>query len=390
MHVGRPTHDRMSESFTFDYGPRVVSGIGASDDLASLVPDGPVLLVTDANLCELGLIDGVVAGLAGRDVVIFDDVQEDPHERSVLEAVEMAREAHVASVIGFGGGSPMDVAKAAAYLLGTDEQIADIYGVDKALCVGLPLVLVPTTAGTGSEATAISILTVGETSKQGIVGRGLYATHAVLDPALTMGLPRHVTAATGIDAMVHAIEAYTTRHRKNPISDMFSREALALLAGNIREACDEPGNIEARTAMLRGSYLAGLAFANAPCAGVHALAYPLGGHFHVPHGLSNALMLPQVLTHNMPAAREMYAELAPLIDPSLDGLGTQAKAQGLVVALQSIAADIGLSPRLADVGIAAGHCDLLADEAMKQERLLTNNPVEITREDARRMYEAAL
>ncbi|WP_271078011.1 iron-containing alcohol dehydrogenase [Aurantiacibacter sp. MUD61] len=376
--------------FTFHYGPQVTSGIGASGDLAPLLPDGPVLFVTDANLRAIGLTDAALAGLAERDVVIFDDVQEDPHEASVLGALELAREAGTQSVVGFGGGSPMDVAKAAAYLLGSGDDIADIYGVGMAEGQGAPLVLVPTTAGTGSEATNIAILTVGETQKKGIVSNALYATHAVLDASLTTGLPRHVTGATGVDAMVHAIEAYTTRRLKNPISDALAKEALRLLSASLITACEEPDNLEVRDAMLRGSYLAGVAFSNAPCAGVHALAYPLGGHFHVPHGLSNALMLPQVLAHTMPAARELYAELAEVVDPTLASLGTQAKAQGFVEAMRDLAIAAGLSPRLADVGISQGDLDLLADEAMLQTRLLQNNMIDITRDDARRMYEAAL
>ncbi|VVT14479.1 iron-containing alcohol dehydrogenase [Erythrobacter sp. EC-HK427] len=383
----------MSGSFTFHYGPQVTSGIGASADLAPLLPDGPVLFVTDANLRRLGLCDAALAGLAGRDIVVFDDVQEDPHEASVLGALALAREAGARSVVGFGGGSPMDVAKAAAYLLGSGERIADIYGVGQAKGQGAPLVLVPTTAGTGSEATNIAILTVGETQKKGIVSNALYAAHAVLDASLTTGLPRHVTAATGIDAMVHAIEAYTTKRLKNPISDALAKEALRLLRGNLLTACDDPENLAARDAMLRGSYLAGVAFANAPCAGVHALAYPLGGHFHVPHGLSNALMLRQVLAHNMPAARELYAELALVMLPELAEkrhLGARVLADAFAGEMQALATAAGLPKTLSEVGIGGDHLDLLADEAMKQERLLVNNPVAITRADARRMYEAAL
>lgn len=376
--------------FSFDYGPRVVSGIGASANLAPMLPDGPVLFVTDANLRSLGLCDAALAGLGDHAVAVYDDVQEDPHEASVLAAVDVARNICAASVIGFGGGSPMDVAKAAAYLLGSGEDIASIYGVGLAQGQSAPLVLVPTTAGTGSEATPISILTVGETQKKGIVSPALYADWAVLDANLTTGLPRHVTGATGIDAMVHAIEAFTSKRLKNPISDALAKEALRLLAANIVAVCEAPDNLAARDAMLRGSYLAGVAFANAPVGGVHALAYPLGGHFHVPHGLSNALMLPHVLAYNLPAARDLYAELAPEIAPQLAPLSTQARAQGFVETLRDLSAAIGLRRKLADVGVAAEHCGLLADEAMKQERLLVNNPLEITREDARRIYEAAL
>ncbi|MHB9879685.1 iron-containing alcohol dehydrogenase [Pacificimonas sp. ICDLI1SI03] len=380
----------MNQTFQFNYGPRVISGSGTSADLSGLLPDGAVLFITDTGVRDLGLPERALAALADRTITVFDDVEADPSAGTVEAAVAAGNDIGATAVIGFGGGSPMDVAKAAAYLLGSGDALDDIYGVDQAKGRSLPLILVPTTAGTGSEATPISILTVGGAEKKGIVSPALYADWAILDADLTLGLPRHVTAATGIDAMVHAIEAFTSKRLKNPLSDALAREALRILAANIRTVCDQPDNRDARAAMLLGAHLAGVCFSNAPVAGVHALAYPLGGHFHVPHGLSNALMLPHVLTHNMGAARELYAELAVEVDPSLGALGTQARAQGFVEELRAIAADTGLSPRLSDVGVTVDHLDLLADEAMKQQRLLINNPAEITRVDALRLYRAAL
>jgi alcohol dehydrogenase class IV len=294
------------------------------------------------------------------------------------------------SVVGFGGGSPMDVAKLAAYLLGNGEDLDSLWGVGKATGQRLPLALVPTTAGTGSEATPVSIITVGEGEKKGVSSAALVADWAVLDPELTLGLPRAVTAATGVDAMVHAIEAYTSARLKNPLSDLLAREALRLLSANIEAACDTPHDLDARGAMLLGAHLAGVAFANAPVAGVHALAYPLGGHFHVPHGVSNALMLPHVLGHNMAAAMPLYAELGALLDPKLAELGTQAQAQGFVEAMRAICRRAGVPLKLSEVGVGCGDLDFLAREAMKQERLLVNNPCRISEADARRLYEAAL
>ncbi len=382
----------MTSSFSFSYGPKLVSGSGATLDMARLLPDAALLFVTDANMRALGLCDAPIAALeaAGRAITIFDAVEADPSEETVLAAVAAGRAASVHGVVGFGGGSPMDVAKLAAYLLGSNDDLTAIYGVDMARGEKLPLVLVPTTAGTGSEATPISIITIDGNQKKGVVAPALYADWALLDAELTVGLPPGVTAATGVDAMVHAIEAYTSVRFKNPLSDMFSRQALTLLAANIGAVVNDGMNIAARQAMLLGSHLAGIAFANAPVAGVHALAYPLGGHFHVPHGLSNALMLPHVLRHNMTDAMGLYAELGPLIDPGLMALGRQAQAQGLVEALMRIAADSGLPDRLAAVGVSAADLDQLADDAMLQTRLLVNNPSPITREDARRLYAAAL
>lgn len=380
------------KSFSFDYGPQVASGAGMSAQLATWLPEGMALFVTDRRVLELGLATSALDGLAAsrREVAIFDAVEADPSRATLEAAVERGREAGVKSVIGFGGGSPMDVAKLAAYLLGSGDALDDIWGVGNATGTALPLVLVPTTAGTGSEATPVAIITLPGDEKRGVSSAALVAQRAVLDPLLTVGLPRHVTAATGMDAMVHAIEAYTSVHLKNPLSDMLAREALALLSANLITACEHPDDIEARSAMLLGAHLAGVAFANAPVAGVHALAYPLGGRFHVPHGLSNVLMLPHVLRHNMAAALPLYAELAPIVDAALAGLGTQAKAAGLIETLAEMSRAAGMEQRLREVGVEHGHLDMLADDAMLQTRLLRNNPCDITRNDARRLYEAAL
>jgi alcohol dehydrogenase class IV len=374
------------QDYQFHYGPRLVAGQGAAERLVDLLPPGRCLFVTDSNIRALGLADSVLASLP--DVVIFDAVEQDPSRDTLMAAVAAGE--GCASVIGFGGGSPMDVAKLAAYLLGSDDDLDAIWGVGKAFGTRLPLALVPTTAGTGSEATGVSVITIGGGVKNAVNSPALNANLAVLDPELTIGLPRHVTAATGIDAMVHAIEAYTSARRKNPVSDMLAKEALRLLSQNLAAACEWPDDRAARANMLLGAHYAGVAFDNAPVGGVHALAYPLGGHFHVPHGLSNSLVLPHVLGHNMPVAMRDYAELGCVLDPSLTSLGTQAQAQGFVEGIAALTLATGLPLRLSDVGIRAEHLDLLAFEAMKQERLLINNPCPISEADARRLYEAAL
>lgn len=370
--------------FAFRHAPRLLCGAGTSGGLAALVPPGPILFVTDQALLGLGLARAALAALrrAGHDVVIFADVEADPSAATVLAAVAAGQGGGVASVVGFGGGSPMDVAKLAAYLLGSGDALDAIYGVDVAAGARLPLVLVPTTAGTGSEATPISIVTVGATEKKGVVAWALAPDVAVLDSGLTVGLPRHVTAATGIDAMVHAIEAYTSARLKNPLSDALAREALRLLFGNLPVVMEAPDDIDARSAMLLGSHLAGVAFANAPVGGVHALAYPLGGHFHVPHGASNALMLAGVLRHNLPKAADHYAELGAVL-----GLG--GGAEGFISALEGMMAATGLPLSLRDWRVGQADLPMLAAEAMKQQRLLVNNPVPISAADALTLYQAA-
>lgn len=378
-------------SFTFHPGPRLIAGAGKSASFAELLPVGPCLFVTDEQLVGLGLTDPALKALdvSGRSPAVFDKVEADPSRATLEAAVEAGRSTGAVSVVGFGGGSPMDVAKLAAYLLGSGDDLESIWGVDIARGQRLPLILIPTTAGTGSEATPISVITCEGGVKLAVNARPLTADWAVLDPQLTVGLPRSVTAATGIDAIVHAVEAYTSARLKNPISDALSREALRLLTANLLTACAEPQNIAAREAMLLGAHLAGLAFSNAPVAGVHALAYPLGGLHHLPHGVTNALMLRHVLQHNAEAAREHYAELAPIVVPQCEAEGSQARAALLIDRLDQLVRESGIAPRLRDYGIDIAETPILAREAMKQTRLLVNNPCEITEADAKRLYEAA-
>ena len=378
------------QPFTFTYGPRIIATSTGAVELAALLPDGACLLVTDDQLIGLGLAAPWIAELEKtRSVTLFSAVEADPSKATLLAAVEAGRAAGVTSVVGFGGGSPMDVAKLAAYLLGSGDDLDSIWGVEVATGAKLPLILVPTTAGTGSEATPIAVITVDGGTKLAVNARAITADIAILDPTLTTGLPRHVTAATGIDAMVHAVEAYTSARLKNPLSDALAREALRLLSANLIRACEHPGDLAARSAMLLGAHLAGVAFSNAPVAGVHALAYPLGGLHHLPHGLSNALMLRHVLQHNAEAARDHYAELAEILLPDCAGQGSQSKCASLIDALDKMVTDSGLKPRLRDHGIERSDIPILAREAMKQTRLLVNNPCPIDEADAARLYEAA-
>jgi alcohol dehydrogenase len=326
---------------------------------------------------------------AGIQVQLYADVLADPPEHIVLQAAAYARSHKTDIVIGFGGGSSMDVAKLISILAASDQPLSSMYGIGNVKGDRLPLVQIPTTAGTGSEVTPISIVTTGETSKMGVVSPKLYADLAILDAELTVGLPAKVTAATGIDAMVHAIEAYTTRHKKNALSDMLAREALRLLSRNLVQACENGSNLEARQAMLLGAMLAGQAFSNAPVAAVHALAYPIGGIFHVPHGLSNSLVLPHVMRFNAGHAAASYAELAGIVVPGCAG-SEEARSHALIGALEQLASRVGIATTLREVGISEADLDRLADDAMLQTRLLVNNPRDLQREDARAIYAAAL
>ncbi len=349
-----------------------------------------LLIVTDRFLHDAGLLDPSKTSLKteGFDVTVFDAVVADPPEAVLMQAVEQARTAGCDIVLGLGGGSSMDIAKLVAVLLHNDQPLSSMYGIGNIKGGRVPLVQVPTTAGTGSEVTNITILTTGEKTKMGIVAPQLYADRVLLDGALTLGLPPEQTAATGIDAMVHAIEAFTSRHRKNPLSDLFAREALRLLAANLVTACTDGANRPAREAMLLGAALAGKAFANSPVAAVHALAYPLGGHFHLPHGLTNALMLGPVLSFNMKAAAPLYAELADVVlEPGAGDEG--ARAAAFVAFMDDLMTRSGAPRRLRDCAVPEDSLPALARDAMLQTRLLVNNPVEVTEEDALTLYREA-
>ncbi|HZW13634.1 MAG TPA: iron-containing alcohol dehydrogenase [Noviherbaspirillum sp.] len=385
-----------SAAFTFSTVPHLVSEPGAATRLGSTIKQHfsrtrHALIVTDSGFLKTGLLEAPIASLGqvGLTVSIFSDVVADPPEAVVMKAVDDARKKEIDLVIGIGGGSSMDVAKLIAALVNTEQDLKSMYGIGNVKGGRLPLVQVPTTAGTGSEVTPISIVTTGATTKMGVVSPQLYADLAILDAELTVGLPPKVTAATGIDAMVHAIEAYTTKIKKNPLSDMLARQALKLLSENIVSACEDGKNLAVRQAMLLGAMLAGQSFANAPCAAVHALAYPIGGIFHVPHGLSNSLVLPHVLRFNAPNAATLYAELAEIVAPGVTG-SAEARTQVLIDRMDEIAQRTGIDTRLRQVGIAESDLDRLADDAMLQTRLLTNNPREVKREDARAIYAAAL
>ena len=381
--------------FLFSTVSDVLSGPGSSAQLGDMAAGMGIrraLVVTDPGIIKFGLLDAAVANLEANNIAlnIYADVVADPPESVVLDAVRAAQEFGCDGVIGFGGGSSMDVAKLLAVLIKGEQPLADIYGVDQITGGRLPLIQVPTTAGTGSEATMVSIITTGETTKAGVVSRTLLADKIILDASLTTGLPPAVTAATGIDAMVHAIEAFTTKNKKNPLSDMLAREALRLMAGNIETAVKQGDNLEARSAMLLGAMLAGQAFANAPVAAVHALAYPLGGNYHIPHGLSNSLVLPHVLRFNGPEAGHQYAELASIILPGKtlpeDPL---AVTELLATYFLQLAEDLGLPTTLRQMSIDEADLPMLAEQAMLQQRLLINNPRDVSFDDALAIYQQA-
>jgi len=383
------------DSFTFDTVPSVRFGAGCLDQIGLIAGETvgkTCLVVTDRGLVATGIVDQALAALhsCGIHCEVFDQVEADPSEATVLSAVAQARALGCNSIIGLGGGSSLDVAKLVAYLAGTGEQISDIYGVGLALGKRLPLVLVPTTSGTGSEVTPIAIVTTPNQEKMGVVSPALLPDVALLDPLLTLGLPANITAATGIDAMVHAIEAYASASpNNNPISRTLALQALRLLGGALLRGVHQGDDLEARSDLLIGSMLAGQAFANSPVAAVHALAYPIGGHFKIPHGLSNALVLPHVLRFNIDTAPDAYAQMASAAFPKLADVRKVERAAAFCNSLEGLSRSCNLPQRLRDVGIAREALPMMARDAMNQTRLLINNPRPVTEADALSIYEAA-
>ena len=380
--------------FQFQTVPNIISGLGSIQELKNVLTQQnyqKALIVTDAGMILHQLHQPILEILTqiSLEYLIYSDIQADPPEHIVLEAVDFATQEQIDVIIGFGGGSSMDVAKIIALLAHPKQQqkLSEIYGVNQAKSPRLPLILIPTTAGTGSEVTPISIVTTGATTKMGVVAPILYADVAILDATFTQGLPAHITAATGIDAMVHAIEAYTSNVKKNFYADMLAQNALKLLNHNLTKVLKNGADLEARQNMLVGSMLAGQAFANAPVGAVHALAYPLGGHFHLSHGHSNALVLVEVLKFNAPKAKQHYAELMQLLDPRSTGC-TDGLCDLFIDHMQNHLDQSGLTLKLKDLDIPEAKLPQLAKDAMLQSRLLQNNPREMTEQDALQIYQA--
>ena len=368
------------------------TAVNSTDQIVNLLGKN-IFVITDEGLTELGLYDKTIKKLQSySNINIFNKVESDPSKSTLLKAFDEATAFKSTGVLGFGGGSSMDVAKLISLLLGSNQNIDTIWGVNNAKGPRIPLVLIPTTAGTGSEVTPISIITMDDKEKKGVSSKLILPDLAILDPSLTINLPPNITASTGIDAMVHAIEAYTSINpNNNPISKMLSIEALKFLGSSIKTAVFDGHNINARSNMLFGSMLAGKAFANSPVAAVHALAYPIGGLFNISHGLSNSLVLPSVMKFNSinKETKKNYANLAPFVFKDLDNSKSdEIVCNNFIDSLESLSKELKLPYRLRDLEIPEEACQLMASEAMKQTRLLVNNPRKIEESDAFNIYKS--
>lgn len=381
--------------FVFETTPRIICLRGACAELGGLVSGlgiRHVFVVTDEGLLKAGLAAAAMQALqsASVKVTLYSDVQADPPEVAILDAVERAKSAGADGVIGIGGGSSLDTAKLVALLVKTPQDLSGIYGVGLAKGPRLPLIQIPTTAGTGSEVTPISVVTTPTEEKKPVVSSLLLPDVALLDADLTLGLPPAVTAATGIDALVHAIESLSTHLKGNPLSEVLALKAAKMICENLHEAVTNGRNPEVREQMLIASLLAGMAFSNASVGAVHAFAYPLGVRFHVPHGLSNSLMLPHILRFNQEACQTTYAKLGRTIAPVLADASDALAANTFIEMVCSLVQKMPYAQKLRDVGVTQKDIPVLAQDVMKIQRLLDHNPRSITIEHATALYQQAL
>jgi len=385
----------MSRITLFRTIPRIVMGPGALDQLADearALKAKKVLIVTDQGLIEAGLVKQAQAVLEKADIkyAVFGDVEADPRYEIVADCVAMIRAENADLIIGFGGGSPIDIAKVSAVMAINEGPISQYFGIDLIPQAGLPTLIIPTTAGTGSEVTPIAILSDHtQKLKKGIVSQHLFPSAALLDPELTLGLPAPVTAATGMDALIHAIESFTSKNATS-ISDMLARQAMQLIAKNIRTAYTDGSNLVARSNMLEGSLLAGMAFCNAGVTAVHAFAYPIGAEFHIPHGVANSIMLVPVMEFNMFGNLTRFAEMAEILGEDTSGLDERESAQAAVRAMRRLAVDLKIPDHLSDFGVREQDIPSLAEGVMKVTRLLANNPRELNQRDAEEIYRRVL
>ncbi|WP_175747102.1 iron-containing alcohol dehydrogenase [Burkholderia ambifaria] len=385
-------------TYHFQTVKHIVHGAGSLDTLADKLSllDTPVeriALITQPAMEELGIADRVIESLNAKDVDvrIIRGVEPEPTIGNV-ETVYQELIAPFApqAILSIGGGSVLDAAKLFAVRLTNDEPLRNWLGIDLIKHPGVPMILVPTTAGTGSEVTPNAIVTLpDEALKVGIVSRHLLPQIVILDAELTLGLPKPITAATGMDAFVHALESYIST-KANPISDMYAMESMRLIGANIVEAYENGRSLKAREAMMLGSMYGGLALTAAGTAAVHALAYPLGGMFNVTHGVANAMLLPHVMAFNLDAIEGRLSNVARALDLASKTDADPVAARKLIDKMEEWTAAVDIPQDLRKFGVSEAHLDALAVAASKVKRLLGNNPKALTLDDMKSIYSRLL
>ncbi len=385
----------MNRTFAFTGAQKIVFGNksfhGLAGHIQTLNAKNP-LVVLDKNLAKAGLGE-VVANLLvpeGIKYTVFDKVEPEPRIELADEGAAVAVKNKCDIVVGIGGGSAMDTAKAIAVLATNKGGAVDYLGLNKVAKPGLAKIMVPTTAGTGSEVTFTAVFVRRNLKKkEGMNSPYLYPELALLDPELTLSLPPQPTAHTGLDALCHAIESYTSVNA-SPMSEIFSLEAIALIGNNLRTCVHDGKNLQARENMLLGSLYAGLGLANAGVTAVHSLSYPLGGKYGIGHGLANTMMLPAVMAFNLPAALDKFADIAEAMGENTEGLPVREAAYLALEAVESLIEDCGINNTLEEFGIKEKDFPALADVALTVARPLENNPRKVTKENAIEIYADSL
>jgi len=380
------------KTFSFTGAKKIVFGNGSFAGLAEHLAELKMsrsLVVLDGNLAGAGF-GGKVAALMEKakiGYVLFDKAAPEPPIELADEGAKLALRKKCDGVVGIGGGSAMDLAKAIAVIAANHGKAEDYLGLNKVPGPGLPKIMVPTTAGTGSEVTFTAVFIRKKLKKkEGMNSPYLYPELALLDPELTLTLPPHPTAATGIDALCHAIESYTSINA-SPMSELLSLEAIRLISDNLRTAVHDGTNLEAREAMLLGSLYAGLGLANAGVTAVHSLSYPLGGKYGISHGLANTIMLPRVMAFNLPGAQEKFVDIAEIMGEIVDDLPLREAAYLAVEAVEALIEDCGVFTTLEELEIPEADFPELAKTAMTVARPLANNPCKMTPEDMVEIYQ---
>ncbi|AZC21119.1 iron-containing alcohol dehydrogenase [Pseudomonas sp. CMR5c] len=376
----------------FKIANKLITGQGAIEqldaELARLRVDNP-LIVTDAILVACGTVDLAVAHMGGRSHGIFDGVEPEPQVAIVRECANAYRAGRHDGLIGLGGGSAIDIAKAVAAFAGHEGALEQLFGIDQVPRKGPPLIAIPTTAGTGSEVTNVAILSDKQAQlKKGIVSDYLLPDVALVSPAMTLTCPRSVTAASGIDALVHAVESYLSLNG-SPITDALALGAIRLIVKALPKAYANPGHLQAREDMASASLMAGMAFGNAGVGAVHALAYPLGGRFNIAHGVSNALLLPYVMAWNKLACVERLRDIAQAMDVPVIGLSDEQAAEQAVKAMAALCAAVAIPTGMRSFGVPEEAIPAMAVEAAGIERLMRNNPRQLNAADIEQIYRAA-
>ena len=384
----------MKNIFSFTGAGKIVFGSGAFEQLLEYVDEfkgSKPLVVLDKNLSLAGFKERV-SGLfesGGMDYILFDRVEGEPALDLADEGAKIALKEKCDLVVGIGGGSAMDVAKAVAVIAANKGRAKDYLGLNKVPGPGLPKIMIPTTAGTGSEVTFTSVfIRKALKKKEGMNSPWLYPELALLDPVLTLSVPSNVTAATGIDALCHAIESYTSIN-SSPLSELVSLEAIRLISSDLRTCVHDGGNLKARENLLLGSLYAGLGLANAGVTAVHSLSYPLGGKYGISHGVANTVLLPYVMRYNLPGAMEKFAVVAEAMGEVIDDLSIREAADMAVDAVEALIVDCDMDIPLEALGIKKEDFPDLAKAAMAVARPLENNPRKVTVEDAVDIYNEA-